>query len=512
LIEDDDGHAELVRRTLVNTGDFNEIRRVSRLAEATRCFDTETFDVILADLTLPDSEPMETVTTLCERVPQTPLVMLTALADDRVAMSALQSGAQDYLTKDGINSDILRSSIRYAIQRHGTTRENLRLMRRLKEGKRLLKRKNRRLARLYRTAQQFVDNVSHEFRTPLTVIKEYASLIDEGLIGPVNAEQQRMLNVVIDRSDDLNTMVDDLLDVSKLESGLLCAWRKNCRLEEVVHNVLPGIERKAALQSIRLESDLEPGLADVYCDGDKVARVLINLLVNAIKFSEPQGLVRLWARNHGAGNEVVVGVTDEGPGIAAEHLECIFDRFQQAGAGARASTKGVGLGLCIAKELAEINLGAIAVESELGHGSTFTFTIPMACPAEAASRLVKRLATHRRDADRVTILCGQVDESLSRELCNDVDAFFNYLLRRDDLLFRTGPREWLFLLPIGDNELAQFLERLESTRQNANRNRPNGPLPEISLAVAGVFSARSQQEELVATVARYAAAKEVICV
>ena len=384
LVEDNDRHAEIVRQALIRTGDLKELCRVTRLAEAIECLGSETFDVILADLTLPDSDSMAAVTALCAHVPHTPVVVLIAPVEGPAAMLALERGAQDYVAKDKIDPEILRRSIGCAIQRHRTTRENLRLLRRLKEGKRLLKRKNRRLARLYRTAQQFVDNVSHEFRTPLTVIKEYASLIDEGLVGPVNGEQQRMLNVVIDRSDDLNTMVDDLLDVSKLESGLLCAWRKNCRLEEVVHNVLPGIERKAALQGVRLESDLDPGLADVYCDGDKVARVLINLLVNAVKFSEPQGTVRLWARNHIAGNEVVVGVTDAGPGIAPEHLQRIFDRFEQAGAGARTSTKGVGLGLCIAKELAEINLGAIAVESEVGHGSTFTFTIPMACPMEAA--------------------------------------------------------------------------------------------------------------------------------
>ena len=103
-------------------------------------------------------------------------------------------------------------------------------------------------------------------------------------------------------------------------------------------------------------------------------------------------------------------------------------------------------------------------------------------------------------------------DGLSNDLCNDVDAFFNYLLRRDDLLFRIGQREWMFLLPIGDSELVQFLDRLESTRQSANRNRPNGPLPEVSVAVAGIFSARAQQDELVATVARYAKAREVVCV
>jgi signal transduction histidine kinase len=156
-----------------------------------------------------------------------------------------------------------------------------------------LETKYQRLARLYRTAHQFVDNVSHEFRTPLTVIKEYVSLIREGIVGPVSDEQSKMLHVVEDRADDLNTMVDDMLDVSKLESGLLGVYRQECDIAQVLRHVRPALERKAVVKGVELQWDIEPGLPSIYCDPEKAGRVLINLSINAIKFCGQPGHVRI---------------------------------------------------------------------------------------------------------------------------------------------------------------------------------------------------------------------------
>ena len=180
-----------------------------------------------------------------------PLVVLTGLDDESVAMQALDAGAQDYLRKSELSAEGLIRAIRYAIQRHQNSVMK-RLLDELHESREMLRTKNKKLEELNRHAHQFVDNVSHDFRTPLTVIKEYVSLISEGIVGEVNAEQHRMLNTVEDRADDLNTMVDDMLDVSKLEAGVLAVCRKKCSVQEIFHRVHPNLEKKAALRDVRL--------------------------------------------------------------------------------------------------------------------------------------------------------------------------------------------------------------------------------------------------------------------
>ncbi len=389
--------------------------------------------------------------------------------------------------------------------------ENLTLLGQLAESKQLLERKNRRLRRLYQTAQQFVDNVSHEFRTPLTVIKEYSWLIRDGLAGDVTNEQQRMLNVTIDRADDLNTMVDDMLDMSKLKAGLLGAWRKPCRVIDVVRHALPTLERKAQVRGVTLETKVDAHLPLVYCDGEKLGRVMINLVVNAIKFSNQPGLVQLWARENPAANEIVIGVTDNGPGIAEDQRETIFERFKQLGADVAQSTKGFGLGLSIAKELVELNLGRISVESALGQGSTFSFTVPWAEPVEVTGRYLSQLAARRQRPAMVSLVQADLAESVDENLSNEIDAFLSYLLRRNDLLFRASPRRWLFLLLTPQVELDKFLERVAKARLTANRNRPYGPLPEIRYTVEGSWQVVDERPEILAWVQDCCPVAEVCC-
>ena len=223
LIEDNPSDVLLVKKVLSKAVPTFVLEHVSKLADALQHPGLELFDVIITDLTLPDSCGLQAATVLRRRLPNLPLIVLTASEDQSLALQALELGAQDYLVKNAVTSEVLRRSIRHAIQRQLMVRENLQLLRSLEEGKRLLKRKNRRLKRINQLAQEFVDNVSHEFRTPLAVIKDYSWLMNDGLAGEVNDEQHRMLNVVIDRANDLNTMVDDMLDMSKLKAGLLGA-------------------------------------------------------------------------------------------------------------------------------------------------------------------------------------------------------------------------------------------------------------------------------------------------
>jgi histidine kinase/DNA gyrase B/HSP90-like ATPase len=290
------------------------------------------------------------------------------------------------------------------------------------------------------------------------------------------------------------------LDVSKLEAGLLGAWRKPGHLIDVVQHVLPALERKAEVRGVSLEVAIDEPLPMVYCDGEKLGRVIINLVVNAIKFSGEPGIVRLWAKDDAQAKEVVIGVTDNGPGIDEEYLETIFGRFKQLGTDVRSSTKGFGLGLAIAKELVALNFGTMNVESELGRGSTFSFTVPWAEPVEVATRYLSQIAQRHEKAATVTLVKAQVEEAVGEDLCGEVDAFLSYLLRRNDMLFRLGTREWLFLLLTPEIELDRFLERVETMRLATNRNRPCGPLPPIQCTTDGSWQVSRWRDAIIARV------------
>lgn len=498
LVEDHPGDADLVTKALSKAGRRFAIHHAGRLSEGVDALREGTFDAVLLDLSLPDSDQLEGLRRIHGTAPEVPVVVLTSLASDQVAMSALDEGAQDYLLKDHVSTQVLERTIRYAIHRQQSRAEIERLLAEVRANQELLEKKNRRLAKLYRMANRFVDNVSHEFRTPLTVIKEYVSLLREGIVGEVDEEQARMLDIVADRSDDLNNMVDDMLDVSKLEAGVLGVWRKNTRIPDIVRHVRTGLERKAAVKRVVLDFAIDDDLPEVYCDAEKVGRILINLAVNALKFCGEPGAVCIWAKRDADFRDVVLGVTDNGPGIEAEDLAVIFQRFKQLGGHAKGSTKGFGLGLSIARELVDLNFGEMRVQSEPGKGSTFSFTLPAADPNEVMRRYLSRLELRETDPATVSLVSAEIDGGTDADLADDVDSLLNYLLRRSDLLFRAGECRWLLALSCGRRSTERFFARAAKTLKEANRNRPRGALPKIEFRHEGTWRVVPRSDAILA--------------
>ncbi len=264
------------------------VETAGSLAEASEQIGSGQFDVALLDLSLPDCTRSETLVRfrkICGD--ELPIIVLTGLMDKQLALEAVDCGAQDYIGKDDVTPNVLSRSIRYAL-----ARQNLLLE--VKTTNNLLAEKNARLAQLCDTAQQFVENVSHEFRTPLTVIREFTSIIRDGLDGPVTAKQAEHLNKVLHRTDDLALMVDDMLDASKLGAGLLGVWRKKCQAGDLIENVAGLLRSRAASKRIKLSTEITPDLPLVFCDEEKARRVIMNLAVNAIKFAAESGNVEIW--------------------------------------------------------------------------------------------------------------------------------------------------------------------------------------------------------------------------
>lgn len=228
-----------------------------------------------------------------------------------------------------------------------------------------------------RMKNEFVSTVSHELRTPMTSIKGYADLMLIGAAGAMNPIQDRYLRVIQKNADRLKLLVDDLLDISRIETGKTQLQHLPLDIPQVIHSVVhehvPG-----RLQSLEKELHVRPNIAPnmplALGDQEKVTRILTNLVDNALNYTPAGGTVTVHA--YADDNNIYIGVADTGIGIAKEHQAKIFERFYRAESETVQLVSGTGLGLAIVKSLVEMHGGTINVESEPGKGSTFTFSIP----------------------------------------------------------------------------------------------------------------------------------------
>jgi PAS domain S-box-containing protein len=225
-----------------------------------------------------------------------------------------------------------------------------------------------------RAKTEFVSTVSHELRTPMTSVKGYVELLLMGAVGVLTDDQQHFLSIVRNNTDRLTKLVDDLLDISRIESGRMALSPENVSVGALVDQVLVGMETRAADKGLTVQSDVPPELPQVIADPDRVVQILTNLVVNACYYTPPSGEVTVSVREQD--DMVHISVSDTGIGIAPQDQEKIFDRFFRADDAVVQGAPGTGLGLCIVQSLVEMHGGQVWVESEMGEGSTFTFTLP----------------------------------------------------------------------------------------------------------------------------------------
>src|SRR6266852_6174432 len=244
---------------------------------------------------------------------------------------------------------------------------------------------NATLEKLDRTKTEFLSIVSHEFRTALTGIQGFSELIRDG--GLDTDEVRAYGGYIFNDADRVNRLIGDMLDLDRMESG-----RMSIRLAEVdINEVLTDVMTRASSSSaviVDFKSDLDPRLPIVNGDRDRLVQVLSNLVNNAVKYSPDGGTVTLSTRSDGG--FALVSVSDTGLGIPPDEIEHVFERFRRVRSGAAQSIPGTGLGLTIVKQIVEMHGGKIWVESAVGHGSAFHFTIPLA--AEQATPLQRRHA------------------------------------------------------------------------------------------------------------------------
>jgi len=251
-----------------------------------------------------------------------------------------------------------------------------RLNTKLEESNRELNEANARLRELSAMKEEFLALTTHDLRSPLTVISGVINFFTSGRLGDMTAEQKNMVSMMERNTQNLIELVNDLLDASKLESGTMRLDAATIELRGLVGELKEQMQPLAREKEIALEEDVPEDLPELRADRAKLRRVLVNLVSNALKFTPKGGHVRLGAAREG--RFVRVSVTDTGVGIQREELHDIFDKYAQARSRATRSEKGTGLGLYITRQLVELHGGKISVQSEVGKGSTFSFTIPIA--------------------------------------------------------------------------------------------------------------------------------------
>ena len=227
---------------------------------------------------------------------------------------------------------------------------------------------------------EFLANMSHELRTPLNSILGFSQLLLEGDGGVLTGDQRQDVDIIAQNGQHLLALINDLLDISKLEAGKAQLHRGEVEVEPLISECVESVRSLAKTKKLDLSSNVSADVGRVFADGPKLKQVLLNLLGNAIKFTET-GSVRITAERQGA--ELRVSVRDTGIGVPVEDAERIFDSFQQGKSGISGKYQGTGLGLAICRQLVEMHGGRIWVKSTAGQGSTFTFTIPQRAVPDA---------------------------------------------------------------------------------------------------------------------------------
>lgn len=298
-----------------------------------------------------------------------------------------------------------------------------------------------RLAALDQMKSNFFSNITHEFRTPLTLILEPARRLSEQL---KSKNQEKWAQLIVSNSERMLNLVNQLLDINRLEEGLMSMHLEKVDLNQLLEGILKDYEAAAHDKQIKLELRLQdqPLLRSVETDIEKVRKIVHNLLSNALKFTPPGGHISLSAGAGEKGDEAVVKVKDDGPGIAQKHQHRVFDRFYQVDDSNTRSSEGTGIGLALCQELSRKLGGSIHLESQLGSGAQFILRLPLVAnnvqakpssPVKASTFHPKPETGTKAENKGLNILVVEDNEDLRRFLESILESAFNLETARDGI-------------------------------------------------------------------------------
>jgi signal transduction histidine kinase len=385
LVEDNPGDVYLIKELFKTSGLEFSVERASSLSEAIKMAGTQQFDAVLLDLGLPDSFGLDTLRRFGAININAPVVVLTGLNDEEIAVATVKEGAQDYLVKNNLTGDSIARAIRYGIERKKMFRElaiakealqklNEELDQKVKARTQELEIYATELKELNATKDKFFGIIAHDLKNPLSSLIGASEL----LIQYVNKlDKDNILNISMllhGSAQQGYALLENLLEWSMTQTGKLEFFTQKMFLSEVIKETVSIFKTQAVNKNIDLQCKIN-GILEAEFDKNLISSVLRNLLSNAIKFTPRNGKVIINA--HKAHDHIEINVKDTGIGIPESIGNNIFRIDVKYTREGTEQEKGTGLGLLLCREFIERHGGKIWVESKLGEGSEFTFSIPL---------------------------------------------------------------------------------------------------------------------------------------
>jgi signal transduction histidine kinase len=380
ILENDIADFDLIVLELRRFGFVATCQRVETEDEYLAALRTEP-DIVLADYILNGFNALRALELLRRSGAIIPFIVLTGAVSEETVVECMKLGAADYLLKDRVLR--LGPAVRRALDETELRRQKRSAERELVQKNVELEEQCRQSQTASRMKSAFLANMSHELRTPLTAVIGFTELLADGKAGPVLPTQLELLQHVLGNARHLLGLINDVLDLAKVESGSMLFRPAQTSIAGIVEEAIAGLRLLATEKQIELICKLSLPPGKVLLDGQKLRQVLLNYVSNALKFTAAGGVITVRARLE-TRSSFRLEVEDEGIGIAPEDLKKLFMDFQQLDDGLCKQFVGTGLGLALTKRLVEAQGGSIGVTSIPGKGSTFFAVLPYA-PVTSAS-------------------------------------------------------------------------------------------------------------------------------
>jgi signal transduction histidine kinase len=341
----------------------------SSVAKAREMLAKEKIKVVVSDYRMPEISGVKFLREVKELYPEMVKILFTGYTDFSAAEEAINVGeVYRFVSKPWKTAELL-STIRQCIEHYDLVVEARTKTEELEAA-------NKKLKLMYEMQKEFTSTVSHELRTPLASIKTAIDLVVKRMVGEINEEQQDVLGRAKNNVDRLKRLIDDILDLTKMEAGKLNMDFIKSDIHQVIQEVVDAQRDVIQGRGLFIKMEFAPDLPQISFDRDRIIQVLNNLLGNAVKFTQ-EGGITVVTQNKAAENHILVTIRDTGRGVSQEDIAKLFQKFQQIECAQDNEEGGTGLGLVICKEIVTRHGGQIWAESEPGKGSSFHLTLPI---------------------------------------------------------------------------------------------------------------------------------------
>ncbi len=365
IVDDDEIDQRQLKRAISKSDLLANVKIVDKPSDAIEMLKEREFDCCFIDYLMPEMNGIDLVTEIRTFDDLIPLIIVTSQTDQELSKKAITAGATNYITKSLINPEGVSLLLRNSLH-----------LQKIENDLKVAKSEALKLAQI---KQDFLSNMSHEIRTPLNAINGFSDLLSQT---PLSEEQKKYVGILNIASKNLSILINDILDVSKIESGILEFESNPIKLKTIIDDVIAIESSKAEQKGIRLISEVDNSVPIVLGDKTRIMQILLNLVSNAIKFTH-EGHVKIVLKEIERkvnSSRIILTVEDSGIGIKEDKLESMFERFTQAEKSTTRLYGGTGLGLNIVKKLVGLMHGDIQVKSELNKGTKFTVGITFKLP------------------------------------------------------------------------------------------------------------------------------------